>query len=81
MHPQVQERRLGFTAGGKCTSKVVHKPTDFRFLQAYGSVSPDMPLTQETLDAQQEAAQAARENAELEEIRVLVVREENTWLK
>ena len=46
-----------------------------------GQFSPDMPLAQETLDAQQEAAQAARENAELEEIRVLVAREENKWLK
>ena len=64
-----------------CTSAVVHNTTDFRFLQAYGSVSPDMPLAQETLDAQKEAAQAARENAQLEEIRVLVAREENTWLK
>ena len=40
-----------------------------------------MPLTEETLNAQQEAAQAARENAELEEIRVLLAREENRWLQ
>ena len=79
---------LKFKRGGldsqlveKCTSKVFHKSTDFRFLQAYGSVSPEMPLTEETLDAQQEAAQAARENAELEEIRVLLAREENKWRK
>ena len=65
----------------KCSSKIAHTAADFRFLQAYGSVAPQMPIAQESLNAQQEAAQQARERAELEEIKVLVAREENKWMK
>ena len=79
---------LKFKRGGldaqlieKCSSKVAHTATDFRFLQAFGSVAPQMPIAQDSLDAQQEAAQQARERAELEEIKLLVSREENKWLK
>ena len=40
-----------------------------------------MPIANETLETKEEAAQLAREKAELEEINLLVTREENEWLK
>ena len=65
----------------KCSSKIAHGATDFRFLQAFGSALVQIPVSPESLDAKQHEAQLAREKAEMEEAKVLVSREENKRLK
>ena len=77
---------LKFKRGGmdpqlveKCSSKIMHIATDFRFLQAYGGVALTI-VPQESLNAQQEAAKLVRE-ASLVAIALLVQQEENKWKK
>ena len=65
----------------KCSSKIAHGATYFRFLQAFGSAPVQIPVSPESLDAKQHEAQLPREEAELEEAKVLVSRKENKWLK
>ena len=66
----------------KCNSKVLHSPTDFRFLQALGcQLAKAVVVDTLTLELQQAEAVKARETATLTEISLLVAGEQNKWSK